>query len=130
MENSSLICLGLRVDDDQPFKATMVNSSEEDKATLIRVLEARSVTLHDRTWYGHIVKGHPDVSEHRAIVERTVRSPDAIHISRLDANCRLYYGPGPRPTVRMMVVVDVAEGVVKTAHLAKRMPGGKIEWSK
>jgi len=30
----------------------------------------------------------------------------------------------------MMVVVDLAEEVIKTAHLAKRITGGKIEWSK
>jgi hypothetical protein len=84
----------------------------------------RKVTLHDRTWFGHILKGHPDLAEHRMLVERTVHSPNEIRVSRLDVNCRLYYGPGPRPAVRMLVVVDVGEGVVKTAHLAKRMTGG------
>ena len=36
----------------------------------------RDIVLHDRTWYGHIVKGHPDMSGH------------------YDENCRIYFGPG------------------------------------
>lgn len=98
--------------------------------TLLTDPLGRKVTLHDRTWFGHILKGHPDVAEFRALVERAIQFPDEIRVSRLDANCRLYYGQGSRPATRMMVVVDLAEGVVKTAHLAKRITGGKIEWSK
>jgi hypothetical protein len=30
----------------------------------------------------------------------------------------------------MMVVVDVSLGLVKTAHLAKRVSGGEQEWSR
>jgi len=47
-ESLTVLCLGLWVDDerDRPFKVTMVNSSEEDKATLIGILEAGSVALH------------------------------------------------------------------------------------
>ena len=90
----------------------------------------RDVVLHDRTWYAHIVKGHPDLGGHRDLVELAVRSPDEIRQSRADENCRIYFGPGPRPEVRMMVVADVVAGVVKTAHLAKKITGGALEWSK
>ena len=90
----------------------------------------REIVLHDRTWHAHIVKGHPDVGEHRALIEQTVRSPDEIRISRSDPNCRLYYGPGARRDLRIMVVADISVGVVKTAHLARRRVGGEIEWSK
>jgi hypothetical protein len=30
----------------------------------------------------------------------------------------------------MMVVVDVVLGLVKTAHFARRVSGGALEWSK
>jgi len=52
----------------------------------------RRITLHDRTWFGHIVRGHP------------------------------------REEVRMVVVVDLRLAIVKTAHLARRVSGGDIEW--
>ncbi len=89
----------------------------------------REITLHDRTWFGHIVKGHPEVAEDRLLVEQAVERPIEIRQSASDPDCRLYYGPGPRPNVIMMVVVDVAIGVVKTAHLASKITGGPVEWS-
>jgi hypothetical protein len=97
--------------------------------TLIDPL-GREVVLHDRTWNGHIIKGHPEVDGHRALVEQAVRAPDEVRVSRSDPDCRLYYGPGPWPDVRIMVVADVVHGLVKTAHLAKKISGGAVEWSK
>ncbi len=72
----------------------------------------REITLHDRTWVGHIVKGHPEVAECRQLVERAIAAPTEIRHSRSDTDCRIYYGPGPRPTVTIMVVVDVTLGIV------------------
>ena len=83
----------------------------------------RDIVLHDRTWHGHIVKGHPDLGGHHDLVERTVQSPDEIRHSRADENCRIYFGTGPRPGVIIMVVADVVDRVVKTAHLAKKVTG-------
>ena len=90
----------------------------------------REIALHDRTWHGHIVKFHPEVRHDRLLVEQAIRSPDQIRFSNSDPNCRLYYGPGPRADVIMMVVGDVALGIVKTAHLARKVTGGTVEWSK
>lgn len=47
-ESLEVLCLGLWVDDERerPFKVTMVNSSEDDKALLIQVLESHAVTVH------------------------------------------------------------------------------------
>ena len=45
-----------------------------------------------------------------------------------DPDGRLYFGPGPREGVIMMVVVDLALGLVKTAHLASKVSGGDLEW--
>lgn len=90
----------------------------------------RRLILYDRAWYGHIVKGHPEVRRHRKLVEAAVESPDEIRLSRSDPDCRLYFGVGPRPGVIMMVVGDVSTGVIKTAHLARRVSGGDVEWSR
>lgn len=90
----------------------------------------RTIVLHDRTWYGHIVKGHPNVSKHRVLAESAVRAANEIRFSRSDADCRLYYGSGPRPGLQMVVVADVLVGVVKTAYLSRRVSGGDIEWTR
>ena len=90
----------------------------------------RKIVLHDHTWHGHIVKGHPEMMAHRLLVEQAIRSPDQIRLSNSDLDCRLYYGPGPRDGVIIMVVADVLLGIVKTAHLAKKASGGALEWSK
>ncbi len=89
----------------------------------------REITLHDRTWAAHIVKGHPEIAPHRKLVEQAVTAPEEIRQSKSDPNCRLYYGHGPRPTVKIVVVADVAQGIVKTAHLARKITGGAVEWS-
>ena len=88
----------------------------------------RDIVLHDGAWYGHILKGHPEVREHRRLVERTIERPHEIRQSASDAACRLYFGPGPRPGIMMVVVADVVVGVVKTAHLTRRIKGGALEW--
>ena len=90
----------------------------------------RVIVLHDRTWYGHILRGHPEVKEYRGLVEETVQRPDEIRHSRSSADCRLYFGLGPRPNVRILVVADIVQGVVRTAHLCDRVSGGTVEWSK
>jgi len=90
----------------------------------------RVVVLRERTWEAHIAKGHPEIGEFRDLVEQTIRAPAEIRLSRSDPDCRIFYAPGPRPTVKMMVVADVVVGVVKTAHWARKVSGGRVEWSK
>ncbi len=87
----------------------------------------RVITLHDRTWFGHIIKGHPEVAAYRHLVEQAIVKPDAIHRSSSDDHCRKYVAAGPRVTVIMVVIADVAEGLVKTAYLARRA-SGSTEW--
>lgn len=87
----------------------------------------RSITLHDRTWYGHVIKGHPDVVAHRHLAEEAIRRPEQVRTSSSDPGCRKYIGPGPRPSVKMVVIADVAMGIVKTAYLSRRITG-EIEW--
>ena len=89
----------------------------------------REISLHERTWVGHIIRGHPELAEYRHYVERAITAPMEIRESNSDPKCRLYYGIGPRETVQMMVVVDLSLGIVKTAHWARTITGGKVEWS-
>jgi hypothetical protein len=91
----------------------------------------RRITLHDRTWFGHILAGHPDMAEHRDRAAEAIRNPAEIRVSRADKDCRLYYAAGPRPGRMIVVVADVELGLVKTAHIAAPPgPGkGEIEWS-
>lgn len=89
----------------------------------------RRVNLHDRTWYGHIVVGHPEVKGHRNLVEAAVTNSMEVRISRTNPDCRLYFGSGPWPGVMIVVVADLSLGLVKTAYLAKKVSGGSVEWS-
>lgn len=90
----------------------------------------RVIALHDRTWYGHIVRGHPEVADHCGLAEAAIEQPLEIRRSRSGADCRLYFGRGPREHVMLMVVADVRLGLVKTGHLCDRTSGGEVEWSK
>lgn len=89
----------------------------------------RVIVLRERTWYGHVIKGHPDMKGHRRLAEQAVRAPNQIQFSKSDPDCRIYYGPGDRPKRIIMVVADVKLGLVKTAHFARGITGGGVEWS-
>lgn len=88
----------------------------------------RAIVLHGHTWYGHIAKRHPEMRGLRSFVEKAVEQPIRICFSTSDANCRLYYGPGPAAGMMVAVVADVAAGLVKTAYRAARVKGTP-EWS-
>ncbi len=90
----------------------------------------RTITLHERTWYGHILKAHPEMDGMKLRVEEVVGSPAEIRHSNSDPDCRLYYGPAKPLEITIMVVVDVALALVKTAHFARRVSGGAQEWSR
>jgi len=47
-ESLAILCLGIRIDDERenPFKASMCNSSPEDAALLTQILASGSTTLH------------------------------------------------------------------------------------
>ena len=56
--------------------------------------------------------------------------PLEIRISDADpANDRLYFGTGPRPGMMIVVVADITQGFIKTAHLIK-VTKGALEWSR
>lgn len=84
--------------------------------------------LADRTWYGHIIIGHPEVKAYRHLVEQAVTSPLCIRTSSSSTDCRICFGTGPRSSVVLAVVVDVSLGIVKTAYLSKTMTSGDLEW--
>ena len=96
-------------------------------ATIVDPL-GRQITLHDHTWFGHILKGHPDMNGYRQEAERTVARPLEIQISTSDADCRVYYGQPSAKGIMVAVVADVVIGIVKTAYLTNKKKNGVIEW--
>lgn len=89
----------------------------------------RDITLYDRTWFGHIIKRHPELQSFRHVVEQAVCHPLEIRFSAYDPDCRTCYGVGPRPGIMTAVVIDVVNGLVKTAFPTDRMKGA-LEWSR
>lgn len=88
----------------------------------------RTITLHGRTWIGHIVPGHPEMADRRADAESAILRPAEIHFSKSDNQCRLYYTPVLGDGLRIAVVADIVLGLVKTAYPVKRAKGGPKEW--
>ena len=90
----------------------------------------RTIILHASTWSIHIVQGHPDLSDLRHLVESAIVNPFIITHSRSDLACRLYHGPGPRRSVTIRVAVDVVRGLVKTAHIIRKVSATEtVKWS-
>ena len=89
----------------------------------------RRIELRDRTWFGHVLKGHPEVAPFRGLAEAAVTRPLEIRFSTSDPDCRVYYGKGPVPRLRLAVIADVRSGSVKTAYLARKASAGGVEWS-
>ena len=86
----------------------------------------RSITLRDHTWFGHILKGHPEVRSERASAEQAIRAPATIRVSSADADCRIYYGDSTVRGLLIAVVANVIGGFVKTAYRT-RAPKGTVE---
>ncbi|HYM79398.1 MAG TPA: hypothetical protein VE377_25700 [Candidatus Dormibacteraeota bacterium] len=56
-ESLTILCLGIRIDDERenPFKASMCNSSPKDAALLVQILASTSTTLHCMNELNHPV---------------------------------------------------------------------------
>ena len=89
----------------------------------------RQITLEVTTWYGHILKRHPYMRQHRKRVERAIPNAEEIRFSNQSADARLYYSIPFRGRIIIVVAADVVAGCVLTAYLASRRTGA-IEWSK
>jgi hypothetical protein len=89
----------------------------------------REILLSDATWFGHIVKGHPELARKRFLVEHALRQPVEIQKSTSDTNCRLYYSAPNKAGLMIVVVADVVIKVVKTAYSAVKKKKGDIEWT-
>ena len=88
----------------------------------------RVIVLHDHTWFGHMLKGHPEMKGLRGESERAITAPDSICYSNSSVNCRLYFAANPAgPLPYIAVVADLRLGLVLTAYQAKRIKGA-IEW--
>ncbi len=89
----------------------------------------RHMTLHDRTWFGHVIKFHPELVEYRDEVEQSIIQPDDIVFSTSDSACRMYHRQSVRRGRIIVTVVDLEGGFVKTAHFVKTARKGRVEWS-
>ncbi len=89
----------------------------------------RTIVLHNHTWFGHIVRNHPDMRPYRRLAEAAITTPIEIRFHPTDTDTRLYFGDGPRPGMMVLVAANVMAGFVKTAHLI-RQPKGALEWSR
>jgi hypothetical protein len=83
----------------------------------------RRITLQDRTWFGHVLRRHPEMRNLRPLAEQTVRTPAEIRFSQSDPDCRKYYAPGPTTGILVVVIANVVAGFVMTAYLTNRATG-------
>jgi hypothetical protein len=89
----------------------------------------RAIVFHDRTWYGHILKGHPELRSERHSIGLAIEEPTDIRHSLSDDDVRLYHGNARRRGLYVRVVADVKKLLVLTAHYVRTPQGGPIEWS-
>jgi hypothetical protein len=89
----------------------------------------RSIVLHNHTWFGHIIRRHSELKNHRSLVEQAIQNPLEIRISAADKDVRVYFGPGPRAGIITAVFASLSGAFVKTAHFVKSAKG-EVEWSK
>lgn len=89
----------------------------------------RTIRLHEQTWVVHILRRHPEMALHREAVENAICDPIEITLTPADADCRMYFGEGPRKGILTLVIADVAKRLVKTAHFVRSIKGA-VEWSR
>jgi hypothetical protein len=95
------------------------------------------IVLHDRTWFGHIVKRRAELRPYRQTVEDIVRSP--MVVLRSDEaggrpRGRVYLGRCPdrklliKVCVEEITVAGRPELIVKTAYLCRTAGPGEQLW--
>jgi len=89
----------------------------------------RRITFHNHTWYGHILRAHPELKSERSRIEETLRRPNKICLSISSPELRYYYISANRTGLFLRVVVDIQKGHVRTAHYIRTLEGGPVEWS-
>jgi hypothetical protein len=90
----------------------------------------RSITLHARTWFGHVVERRPDLEDRYEEVAAVIERPNLICVSNSGDRIRLYYGDADSSGKMLVVVADVVEvpGFVKTVYPTRTIKKGEIEW--
>ena len=89
----------------------------------------RRITISNHTWYGHILRAHPELKSERSRIEKAIEKPEKIKISITSPEIRHYYISANRTGLYLRVVVDIQKGIVKTAHYARTIERGSLEWS-
>lgn len=99
----------------------------------IRDYTDRWVRLTTERWQ-HVVR-HPEMPGQERKLRRTLRAPDMVFTSRLDASVHLYYRLYPRSPVGrkyLMVAVKILDrdAFVITAFFTGEIEGGTKIWAK
>lgn len=93
----------------------------------------REIVLTDRTWYGHVLSNHAELTDHLTAVERTVRRPQRVTTDKDDPDREVFYRRGilPVPYHRdyLKVVVqfdnDAGQGRIVTAFATAVIKAGE-----
>jgi|GEM_PF-1408805 len=123
----------------------MAAASYRPSRALLTVTDPQgvTVTLERNCWYGHILRGHPELRHRLKDVERTVLHPTEIHenLERQRINMVYYHRcPGRdrlQPYLKVAVWVydlNAKQAIVTTAHPVMEIPvpskwyEGKKRW--
>lgn len=95
----------------------------------IQTADGLDVILEDDHWKAHILKGHPELMQHRDLVIETLKLPEGVYRSKRDPTTRIYtrsyagimIGETPVQRVSLRVVVREESGFVVTAYFAVAM---------
>jgi hypothetical protein len=92
-------------------------------------VDGLEVVLDEDHWKNHILKGHPELIQHRDLVIETLKNPEGVYRSKRDPTTRIYARsyPGiliegtPVERINLRVVVSERNGFVATAYFAVAM---------
>ena len=95
----------------------------------IQTVDGLDVALDDDHWKTHILKGHPELAQHRELVIETLKHPEAVYRSKRDPTTRVYarsyseimIGETLAERIDLRVVVREKKSFVVTAYFAVAM---------
>ena len=90
----------------------------------------RKVVLEKKTFYGHIVPGHPEMAGNELAIQESVEKPLFVIESKQNSNVFLYVTQSQKstyPNLYIKTVVDHSTnvGFVKTSFFQKNLQPGK-----
>ncbi|MCK4641036.1 MAG: hypothetical protein KAU06_06845 [Candidatus Marinimicrobia bacterium] len=95
--------------------------------------EGRNVTLHRHTFYGHILKNHPQPYIKQESIQSTIENPKHIKESETVENSLIYVSSTTDSkdfNVTTKFDSDLKSGYVTSAYVSKKPKKGSIIWPK